>query len=123
MSSKRKQDPSNIEPWLVSVLEFDGDWAMLRVPDLVRRGMIEGFRLSDLKDILLRCLREHSGHVAPVLTSIRIIELFHEPKRCYLWTRTEAYASLLRVYRGLLDRLRTKAASQDARSRPRGQLW
>ena len=116
MSSKRKPDPSNIETWLVSVLEFDGDWAMPRVPDLVKRGMSAGFHLSDLKDLLLRWLRDHSGHVAPVLTSIRMIEFFHQPKRYYLRTRSGTYSSHLRVHRGLLDRFPKEATSQDAHS-------
>ena len=104
MSPKLRRDPAELEPWLVAQLAFEGDWATLHVPDLVERSMAEGFRQGDVRDLLLRWLRDQPDYVAPVLTSAGMIEFFYQSKHHYLRTPSGAYVSHLRVHRGLVDR-------------------
>ena len=93
--------------WLLSQLEFTGDWAMPRVPTLVNDALQQGFARDTVKKALSGWLQEHSDLVAPVTVSERMITAFQTRRQLanYLQLHDGLWVSHLRVHRQILKRL------------------
>ena len=77
MPAIRPSPDNACNSWLLSRLEFTGDWAMPLVPTLVAEGMARGFSRGAIKDALSEWLDKHRDLVAPVTLSERMITYGH----------------------------------------------
>lgn len=117
----RLYDPDRLDRILYEELRFEGDWAMPRVSDLllsVASRLKVPIRL--VRDRLQRWLKVHSGDVAPVFVSDRMI-LFGRSERIrqlalsgFLSPPDGGLVSHLKVHRGIADKLESQVLREDA---------
>ena len=113
-------DPMVMDSALYEELRFEGDWAMPRVSDLLLSVASRlKIPIGPVRERLQTWLRVHSGDVAPVFVSERMI-LFGRSERIhqlvlsgFLSPPDGGLVSHLKVHRGLLNKLESRCLRED----------
>ena len=117
----RQYTPMVIDRAVCDELRFEGDWAMPRVSDLLLRVASRlKVPISPVRERLQSWLKTHSGDVAPVFVSDRMI-LFGRSERIhqlvlsgFLNPHGGGLVSHLKVHRGIVDKLQSCSVREDA---------
>ena len=114
-------DGTTIDRVLLDRLCFEGDWAMPRVSDLLLSAASRlKVPVSSVRNRLQTWLKTHSGYVAPVFVSERMIlsgrsERVHELVLSgFLSPSDGGLVSHLKVHRGIVDELERRPLREDA---------
>ena len=116
----RRYTPILVDQAVYDELRFDGDWAMPRVSDLLLRVASRlKMPISSVRERLQNWLKIHSGDVAPVFVSNRMI-LFGRSERIhqlvlsgFLSPPGGGLVSHLKVHRGIIDKLESCSLRED----------
>ena len=115
-----RYDPIIFDRALYEELRFEGDWAMPRVSDLLLSAASRlKVPISSVRDRLQIWLKVHSGDVAPVFVSERMI-LFGRSERIhqlvlsgFLSPPGGGLVSHLKVHRGIVNKLESPSLRED----------
>ena len=100
---------------MFDAIDFDGDWAMVRIPDCaLETGIRQRVSVEQAKDVLAEWLTEHPDLVAGVATRVGFITSGLPDRqhalalRGYLRSRNGAYLSHLRIHRTLREHVQSE---------------
>ena len=85
-----------------AMLEFEGEWAQIRVPDVLDELRQRGYSDGEARDFLLWFARSHPGHVATVKVSERLLLMFRTSRQVeaeYISDVGGAWVSHLKIHR------------------------